>query len=69
MPSARGWPRPGSPPGRCAANLSPEVIDIGDVAPDIELPATGGAAVRLSEAVKRNRATVIAFYVLDFTPG
>jgi peroxiredoxin len=45
------------------------VLDLGDVAPDFELPATGGAAVRLSEAVKRNRATVIAFYVLDFTPG
>jgi len=45
------------------------VLDVGDLAPDFELPATGGAAVRLSEAVKRNRATVFAFYVLDFTAG
>jgi len=45
------------------------MLDVGDVAPDFELPGTAGAPVRLSEAVKRNRATVIAFYVLDFTPG
>jgi len=45
------------------------VLNVGDVAPDFELPSTGGAPVRLSEAVKRSRATVIAFYVLDFTPG
>lgn len=45
------------------------MIDVGDIAPDFELPATGGAPVRLSEAVARRRATVIAFYVLDFTPG
>ena len=45
------------------------MLEVGDVAPDLELPATGGAPVRLSEAVKRNRAPVIDFYVLDFTPG
>jgi peroxiredoxin len=45
------------------------MLEVGDAAPDFELPATGGAPIRLSEAVKRNRATVIAFYVLDFTPG
>jgi peroxiredoxin len=45
------------------------MLEIGDVAPDFELPATGGSPLRLSEAVKRNPATVIAFYVLDFTPG
>jgi peroxiredoxin len=45
------------------------VLEVGEVAPDFELPATGGAPIRLSEAVRRNRATVIAFYVLDFTPG
>ena len=45
------------------------MLEVGDDAPDFELPATGGSPIRLSEAVKRNRATVIAFYVLDFTPG
>jgi peroxiredoxin len=45
------------------------MLEVGDVAPDFELPATGGAPVRLSDAVKGKRATVIAFYVLDFTPG
>jgi peroxiredoxin len=45
------------------------MLDVGDVAPDFELPASGGAPVRLSEAVKRNRATIFAFYVLDFTAG
>ena len=45
------------------------MLEVGDDAPDFELPATGGAPVRLSDAVKRKRATVIAFYVLDFTPG
>jgi peroxiredoxin len=45
------------------------VLDVGDLAPDFELPATGGAPVRLSEAARRNLATVVAFYVLDFTPG
>jgi peroxiredoxin len=45
------------------------MLEVGDVAPDFELPATGGVPVRLSDAVKRKRATVIAFYVLDFTPG
>jgi peroxiredoxin len=45
------------------------MLQVGDVAPDFELPATGGGPVRLSDAVTRKRATVIAFYVLDFTPG
>ena len=45
------------------------MLEVGEKAADFELPATGGGPVRLSEAVKRNHATVIAFYVLDFTPG
>lgn len=45
------------------------MLEVGETAPDFELPATGGGPVRLSEAVKRNQATVVAFYVLDFTPG
>lgn len=41
----------------------------GEPAPDFELPATGGREIKLSEAVKAHRATIVAFYVLDFTPG
>ena len=47
----------------------PEMLQVGERAPDFELPGTGGREVRLSEALKEHRATVVAFYVLDFTPG
>jgi peroxiredoxin len=45
------------------------MLEVGEKAPDFELPATGGQPVRLSAAAKQHRATVVAFYVLDFTPG
>jgi peroxiredoxin len=45
------------------------MLEVGKRAPDFKLPSTGGSEVVLSEAVKRHRATIIAFYVLDFTPG
>ena len=45
------------------------MLDVGQQAPDLKLPATGGEDVLLSEAFTRHRATVLAFYVLDFTPG
>jgi peroxiredoxin len=45
------------------------MLGVGDVAPDLVLPSTGGEDVRLSSAFAGNRATVLAFYVLDFTPG
>jgi peroxiredoxin len=45
------------------------VLAVGQPAPDLELPSTGGEDVRLAEAFRRSRATVLAFYVLDFTPG
>ena len=47
----------------------PKVPRAGDLAPDFELPATGGQELKLSEVVKAHRATIVAFYVLDFTPG
>jgi len=47
----------------------PQMLKVGDQAPDFELPGTGGKEVKLSEALKEHRATVVAFYVLDFTPG
>lgn len=45
------------------------MVEVGQPAPDCRLPATGGEDVQLSEAFARHRATVLAFYVLDFTPG
>jgi peroxiredoxin len=45
------------------------VLEIGQLAPDLKLLATSGEEVQLSEAFARNRATILAFYVLDFTPG
>ena len=45
------------------------MLDVGQQAPDLKLPTSGGEDVRLSEAFARHRATILAFYVLDFTPG
>jgi peroxiredoxin Q/BCP len=40
-------------------------VDVGDVAPDFELPGTGGKSYRLSDY--RGRKLVLAFYPGDFT--
>ena len=45
------------------------MLDVGQQAPDLKLPSSGGEDIRLSEAFARHRATILAFYVLDFTPG
>jgi peroxiredoxin len=45
------------------------MLEVGQKAPDFQLASTADVEVRLSEVLPRNRATVIAFYVLDFTPG
>jgi peroxiredoxin len=45
------------------------MLQVGDRAPDFKLSSTGGKEVELSEAVRAHRATILAFYVLDFTPG
>jgi peroxiredoxin len=45
------------------------MLEVGQPAPDFKLPSTGGEDVQLSAAFRRARATVLAFYVLDFTPG
>jgi thioredoxin-dependent peroxiredoxin len=41
-------------------------VDVGDRAPDFELPGTGGRTYKLSEF--RGRDVVLAFYPGDFTP-
>jgi peroxiredoxin Q/BCP len=40
-------------------------VDVGDAAPDFELPGTGGKTYRLSEY--RGRKLILAFYPGDFT--
>ena len=45
------------------------MLAVGEKAPDSKLPSTAGEEVQLSEAFARNKATILAFYVLDFTPG
>jgi len=41
-------------------------VDVGDAAPDFELPGTGGKTYRLVDY--RGRKLIIAFYPGDFTP-
>ena len=45
------------------------MLQVGQHAPDLKLPSTGGDDIQLSEAFARHKATILAFYVLDFTPG
>ena len=45
------------------------MLEVGVRAPDFKLASTAGQEVEPAEAVKRHGATIIAFYVLDFTPG
>ena len=45
------------------------MLEVGQPAPDFQLASTGGEDVRLSRAFAAHGATILAFYVLDFTPG
>ncbi|MGI8564660.1 MAG: redoxin domain-containing protein [Candidatus Dormibacter sp.] len=49
--------------------MTPGMLQAGRPAPDFTLPGTADGPVTLSEAFRANRATILAFYVLDFTPG
>jgi peroxiredoxin len=43
-------------------------LQVGDTAPDFDLPVVGPQRVKLSEAVKKGPVVLLA-YVLDFTGG
>jgi peroxiredoxin len=46
------------------------VLEIGQTAPDFKLPSTGGSEpLQLFAELPKHRATIVAFYVFDFTPG
>jgi peroxiredoxin len=45
------------------------VLQVGDKAPEFNLPTTGGSELTLEEALKKHKALVFLFYVLDFTGG
>ena len=44
-----------------------EALEVGDRAPDFELPATTGGTVKLSQ-FKGKQAVLIEFYGADFAP-
>ena len=43
-------------------------LEIGDTAPDFELPIKGRDTLRLSEALKLG-SVVLLTYIFDFSPG
>jgi peroxiredoxin len=45
------------------------VLQVGDKAPEFSLPTTGGTDLTLEEALKKHKALIFLFYVLDFTGG
>jgi len=50
--------------------LSPTVllaVEVGDLAPDFELPSTKGGKLKLSSL--RGKNVLINFYILDFSPA
>ena len=45
------------------------MLQVGEKAPDFQLPTTGGQELTLALALEKYRALVFLFYVLDFTGG
>src|SRR5207249_9559714 len=64
--AARGRHRDGPPPG---VDTLAEMLEVGQKAPDFEVLSTSGEQFHLADALGKHAATVILFYVLDFTPG
>ena len=58
-----------APPSPAPQYTDSAMLEVGQPAPDGKLSSTGAQDVQLSEAFARSRATVLAFYVLDFPPG
>lgn len=44
-------------------------LEKGAQIPSLELMDQDNEKVKLSEQVKKSKATILAFYLLDFTPG
>ncbi len=45
------------------------MLQVGEKAPDFQLPTTAGQELSLEEALQKFKALVLLFYVLDFTGG
>jgi peroxiredoxin len=45
------------------------MLQVGERAPEFKLPTTGNIELTLEDAVRKHRAIVFLFYVLDFTGG
>lgn len=63
---------PRGPAGTCSKSEPTRlflVLQVGDKAPEFNLPTTGGSELTLAEALKKHKALVFLFYVLDFTGG
>ena len=45
------------------------VVDVGDVAPDFSLPATGGGSISLKDVLRDNDYAVVYFYNQDGSSG
>ncbi len=51
----------------CANPWAAAAVEVGDQAPDFELPSTKGGKLKLS-SFQGKKSVLIEFYVLDFTP-
>lgn len=51
----------------CSGIPPATAVEVGDKAPDFELPSTQGGKLKLS-SFQGVKTVVIEFYVLDFTP-
>jgi len=52
----------------CVHPLTAAAVEVGDKAPDFELPSTKGGKLKLS-AYHGKKNVLIEFYLLDFTPA
>jgi len=50
-----------------ALPMGSAAVEVGEKAPDFELPSTTGGKIRLSDYVGKKNV-VLEFYILDFSP-